>query len=78
MLLMELTWLSWILAIFGFYYIGLFLSMYYRRWRIAQNLDYSYKPLVCVLIPAHNEESVIGHTIEALLRQPRGPPALCR
>jgi cellulose synthase/poly-beta-1,6-N-acetylglucosamine synthase-like glycosyltransferase len=64
----NLTWLSWVLAIFGFYYLFLFASMSLRRGKY-RGLDASYRPLVCVVIPAHNEEAVIGHTIEALLRQ---------
>ena len=69
MLLVELTWLSWVLAIFGFYYLFLYGSMSYRHWRFEQTFDRSYRPLIFVVIPAHNEESVIGHTVEALLRQ---------
>lgn len=64
----DLTWLSWILAIFGFYYLFLFASMSLRRGKM-RGVDPAYRPFVCVVIPAHNEEAVIGHTIEALLRQ---------
>lgn len=69
MLILDLTWLSWVLAVFGFYYIFLFTSLHVRRWMGVRGLDRSYRPLMCVVIPAHNEEEVIGHTIEALLRQ---------
>lgn len=66
---LDLSALSWVLAIFGFYYIFLFASMTARKSRAGRGLDRSYRPLVCVVIPAHNEEAVIGHTIDALLGQ---------
>lgn len=65
----DLTALSWLLAIFGGYYVFLFTSLYIRRLSGVRGLDRSYSPLMCVVIPAHNEEGVIAHTIEALLRQ---------
>jgi len=69
MLITDLTWLSWLLAIFGLYYLFLFGSLKYVGWRGRKALDASYEPLMCIVIPCHNEEAVIGHTIEALLRQ---------
>ena len=30
--------------------------------------DESYKPFVSIMIPAHNEETVIAHTIETVLK----------
>jgi cellulose synthase/poly-beta-1,6-N-acetylglucosamine synthase-like glycosyltransferase len=65
----DLTWLSYVLAVFGLYYLFLYASIHWRRWRDRSTLDASYAPLVCVVIPCHNEEQVIGHTVEALLKQ---------
>lgn len=69
MLRADFTWLSYVLAVFGLYYLFLFGSIQVRRLRDRSKLDTSYRPLVCVVIPCHNEEGVVGHTVEALLRQ---------
>jgi hypothetical protein len=45
-----MTWLSWVLAIFGFYYLFLYGSLKYRQWRHAKNLDRTYRPMVCMII----------------------------
>lgn len=72
MLEIDTTWLSWVLAFLGCYYVFLFVDLHIRRRRGAAQLDRSYEPLICVVIPSHNEEKVIGHTIEALLHQDYG------
>lgn len=68
-LVTDLTWLSWILAVFGGYYIVLFGVLLYQRWNGNRIRDRHYRPMICVVVPSHNEEAVIAHTIEALLRQ---------
>jgi cellulose synthase/poly-beta-1,6-N-acetylglucosamine synthase-like glycosyltransferase len=54
---------QFILTVFG--YINFIKSLKEKRQVDAMTLEY---PSCTILIPAHNEEKVIGHTLEAMLR----------
>ena len=54
---------QFVLTVFG--YINFNKSLHEKRNVDGMTLDY---PSCTILIPAHNEEKVIGHTLEAMLR----------
>lgn len=57
------------MAIAVAYYVALFLLLWVKRVFVRFVSDHTYDPVVIVVIPAHNEEDVIAHTIESLLAQ---------
>ncbi|MBA4370066.1 MAG: glycosyl transferase family 2 [Coriobacteriaceae bacterium] len=65
----ELTWLNGLVATVVVYYMFLFVHLVLRRMFGPNVRDTGYRPFVFVVVPAHNEEDVIAHTIESLLRQ---------
>lgn len=67
--LIELTWLNTAVAIVVVYYLLLFAILLVKRRVQKRPDDPSYRPFMFVVVPAHNEEAVIGHTIESLLNQ---------
>jgi cellulose synthase/poly-beta-1,6-N-acetylglucosamine synthase-like glycosyltransferase len=67
--IVDVTFLSTVMAIAVAYYVALFLLLWVKRVFIRFVADHTYDPVVIVVIPAHNEEDVIAHTIESLLAQ---------
>lgn len=67
--IVDITWLNRLVAAVVVYYFFLYIHLRVRKWLKTEQLDASYEPFVFVVIPAHNEEAVIAHTIESLLRQ---------
>jgi len=65
----ELTWLNVLVGIVVAYYMFLFTYLILKRIFGTKVTDRGYRPFVFIVIPAHNEEEVIAHTIESLLRQ---------
>lgn len=51
------------------YYFALFGLLFIKRAFVRVKTDPGYQPIVIVVIPAHNEQEVIAHTIESLLVQ---------
>lgn len=51
------------------YYLALYAFLQVKRLRTKPPEDAGYRPFVFIIIPAHNEEDVIAHTIESLLKQ---------
>ena len=51
---------------------GVYMQIAYKHKKRQQrkhpvDLDYSYKPFVSILVPAHNEDTVIAKTVENLV-----------
>ena len=60
----DVTWLGYFMALVGLYYIALFtlsLKIFARREPAS-----APQPPIAILVPAHDEEAVIGHTLEKL------------
>lgn len=68
-MVVDVTLLSTVMALAVVYYFALFAILIAKRVITRGNRDFSYEPMVVVVIPAHNEEDVIAHTIESLLVQ---------
>lgn len=51
------------------YYMFMFAYLIAKRLWGSKVTDQGYRPFFFIIIPAHNEEAVIAHTIESLLRQ---------
>ena len=62
----DVTWLGYFMALVSLYYIALFLLS--ARWAARRDPPTTALPPVVVIMPAHNEELVIGGTLESLLR----------
>lgn len=69
MRIIDLTVLNYLIAAVVVYYMLLWAHLLVRRMLVRPPQDESYKPFFFVIVPAHNEESVIGHTIQSLLKQ---------
>ena len=67
--IIDLTILNYVVAGVVIYYMALFAHLTVRRALRSKMRDTGYRPMFFILIPAHNEEEVIAHTIEALLHQ---------
>jgi len=65
----ELTSLNYLVAAVVVYYMALFIHLSIRRALRAKMADTGYRPFFFIIIPAHNEEAVVSHTIDSLLRQ---------
>ena len=53
------------------YGIYMNLAVKHRKRKLAKQppvINENYKPFVTILVPAHNEESVITHTVENILK----------
>src|SRR5919197_2528017 len=62
----DVTWLGYFMALVSLYYLALFaLSM---RRAAGPNPPGGPAPPMVLLVPAHNEELVIGGTLESLMR----------
>jgi 1,2-diacylglycerol 3-beta-glucosyltransferase len=62
----DVTWLGYFMALVSVYYVALFLL----STRAAARRDWSsgLRPGMALIVPAHNEEPVIGGTLESLMR----------
>ena len=59
-----------LLFLMAFYGVYTSLALRHRKRKLLKNpqeIDESYKPLVSIMIPAHNEESVIEYTVNNVL-----------
>jgi len=65
----DLTALNYAVAAVVIYYMLLWLHLTVRRALRKKMPDTGYRPHFFIIIPAHNEEAVIGHTIQSLLKQ---------
>ena len=69
-MLIDVTWLSRFSAVVVFYYFALFMLLMWRRRstrHVVPPLDPAVQaPLIALVVPAHNEEDVLGHTLAAL------------
>lgn len=61
------AWLQWVTLLFTFYAVFLFLIPLLGKDREVKRNDF-YRPFVSILVPAKNEEKVIGSTILSLAR----------
>jgi 1,2-diacylglycerol 3-beta-glucosyltransferase len=62
----DVTWLGYFMAAVSLYYVLLFvLSL---RMFAPRDPDPGLRPAMALIVPAHNEEAVIGKTLESLLR----------
>lgn len=66
---LDLTVLNYVVAAVVVYYMALWTHLTIRRLLTAYPHDQGYRPYFFVVIPAHNEEAVIGHTVQSLLKQ---------
>jgi 1,2-diacylglycerol 3-beta-glucosyltransferase len=65
----DLTWLSYLMLAVVLYYLWLFMQPLFRRARkrgSAPPDEARTPPFVVLVIPAHNEEAVIGRTLDVL------------
>jgi 1,2-diacylglycerol 3-beta-glucosyltransferase len=69
MVKVDLTALNYLVAAVVVYYMALWVQLSVRRLLRREMKDTGYRPFVFIIVPAHNEEAVISHTIESLLRQ---------
>jgi biofilm PGA synthesis N-glycosyltransferase PgaC len=66
MLRVDVTWLGYFMALVSMYYVALFvLSL---RITARRDPPGGPRPPVALIMPAHNEEAVIGDTLESLMR----------
>jgi cellulose synthase/poly-beta-1,6-N-acetylglucosamine synthase-like glycosyltransferase len=62
----DVTWLGYFMAAVSLYYVVLFvLSMHVFRRRDRPNAP---QPAMALIVPAHDEEAVIGNSLESLVR----------
>lgn len=68
-IVVDTTVLSVVMALFAAYYLGLYAYLRVRRWRGTgrPGAADSSSFVTVLVVPAHNEELVIGSTIEGLL-----------
>jgi 1,2-diacylglycerol 3-beta-glucosyltransferase len=66
MLQVDVTWLGYFMALVSLYYVALFILSMERMVRRAPSP--TVRPAMALIVPAHNEELVIGGTLESLLR----------
>ncbi len=69
MFTVELTWLNALIAAVVVYYVSMYVFLQFKRLFSRRPVADHYAPFVFVVIPAHNEEAVISHTVWSLLRQ---------
>lgn len=65
----DLTTLNYLVAAVVVYYMLMWLQLVIRRLFKRRLRDKGYRPYFVIVVPAHNEEAVIGHTVESLLAQ---------
>ncbi|HEX2819767.1 MAG TPA: glycosyltransferase family 2 protein [Streptosporangiaceae bacterium] len=65
---MNITWLSWVtVTIVGYYVLLLIVpAARWLSWRHAKTASFVRRPFMVLVIPAHNEEAVIGQTLATL------------
>lgn len=69
MRIFDLTVLNYLVAAVVVYYMAMWLHLAIRRLVTRPPSGTGYEPYFFIVVPAHNEEAVIGHTIQSLLRQ---------
>ncbi len=62
----DVTFLGYFMALVSLYYVALFVLSMERATRRAPAR--AARPAMALIVPAHNEELVIGSTLESLLR----------
>src|SRR5438874_2699606 len=67
MLRVDVTWLGYFMALVSLYYVTLYL-LSTRRLARQVRADAPPRPGMALIVPAHNEELVIGGTLESLTR----------
>lgn len=65
----DLTTLNYAVAAVVVYYMAMWVHLMVRRMLRRPMEDTGYRPFFFIIIPAHNEEEVIAHTIQSLLKQ---------
>jgi cellulose synthase/poly-beta-1,6-N-acetylglucosamine synthase-like glycosyltransferase len=71
-MVIDLTFLNFLVTAVVVYYLFLYTLLAVKRV-VQKRPSADYEPFVFVVIPAHNEEAVIAHTLESLLRQEYAP-----
>ena len=68
MLVVNVTWLSWLMfAVVGYYALIVIVLLVRRSCRRQQRIVHARRqPFMVLVIPAHNEEAVIGRTLNTL------------
>src|SRR5262245_46956358 len=66
MITVDVTWLGYFMALVSLYYLALFLLS--ARFAARRGRASGHRPGIAVIVPAHNEEAVIGGTLQSLLR----------
>lgn len=69
MAIIDLTILNYVVAAVVIYYMSLWVHLTVKRILRKPMQDTGYRPFFFVIVPSHNEEAVIAHTIESLMRQ---------
>jgi cellulose synthase/poly-beta-1,6-N-acetylglucosamine synthase-like glycosyltransferase len=62
----DVTWLGYFMALVSIYYVALFTLS--ARFAARRDRNTSLRPGIAFILPAHNEELVIGGTLESLMR----------
>lgn len=60
----DVTWLGYFMGLVSIYYVALF-TLSHRAFARRDPVD-APRPPIALIVPAHDEETVIGHTLEAL------------
>jgi 1,2-diacylglycerol 3-beta-glucosyltransferase len=62
----DVTWLGYFMALVSLYYVALFLLS--SRFAARRDPAVKLRPGMALVVPAHNEEAVIGGTLESLMQ----------
>src|SRR5207244_7137153 len=62
----DVTWLGYFMALVSLYYVALFLLS--SRFAARRDPPSKVRPGMALIVPAHNEETVLGGTLDSLTR----------